>query len=154
MKELKKNLKNYLLAKYAEKKIANINSNITSNIPWIKKKHLSNTINTHCLVLLDSLLEKECELSFREKKFLFDKIMKYSIQKGESVLKANGKVKIIKPLLRLNSFIVYDEVIKGLLEKKSRKSILFNIEKQLLQIQEKIDSDIDAEEILQEKISA
>lgn len=154
MQELKRNLKNYLLIRYAKKKLIKKNNKLSKNIPWIKRKHLSNTIQGHCSVLVDSLINQSCELRFKENKFIIDKIFKYSLEKGENLLHANGQIKIIKPYLQLNSFIVYDEIINGIKEKKSKKTIIFNIEKQLAEIQEKIDSDIDAEQILQEKISA
>lgn len=154
MKDLKRNLKNYLLIKYAEKKLTKKNDQLSKSIPWIKRKHLSNTIQTHCAVLLDSLLNNGQGLSFRENKFIIDSLLKYTLIKGENLVKATGQTKSIKPFMQLNSFIVYDEIIKGISEKKSQKTIIFNIEKQLSEIQEQLDSDINAEELLQKKISA
>lgn len=154
MKDLKRNLKNYLLIKYAEKKLTKKNDQLSKSIPWIKRKHLSNTIQTHCAVLLYSLLNNGQGLSFRENKFIIDSLLKYTLTKGENLVKATGQTKSIKPFMQLNSFIVYDEIIKGISEKKSQKTIIFNIEKQLSEIQEQLDSDINAEELLQEKISA
>lgn len=154
MQDLKRNLKNYLLIKYAKKKLTQKNNKLSKNIPWIKRKHLTNTIESHCSVLLDSLINKSCDIPLKQNKFIIDKILKYSCEKGENLLHANGQVKMIKTLLQLNSYIVYDEIINGFTEKKSKKTIIFNIEKQLSDVQEKIESDIDAEQILQEKISA
>ena len=50
--------------------------------------------------------------------------------------------------------IVYDEIMKGLSANKNRKAIKFNIEKQLSDIQERMDSKVSIEEILQERIGA
>ena len=56
--------------------------------------------------------------------------------------------------MQLNSYIVYDEIMKGIASYKNKKAIKFNIEKQLSQIQEKLDAKVSIEEILQEKIGA
>lgn len=154
MQDLKRNLKNYLLIKYAKRKLTQKKNKLSKNIPWIKRKHLLNTIQSHCSVLLDSLMNQNNNFRLKENKFIVDKVLKYSLEKGENILHANGQVKMIKPFLQLNNFIVYEEIINGIKEKKSKKTIIFNIEKQLSEIQEKIDSEVDAKQILQEKISA
>ncbi len=154
MKNIKKEVKNYLLIKYAKNKLIQKSNLISEKISWIKRKHLSNTVYSHCAVLVEFLTSKECNFSFKNKKFIFDNILKYSLVKGENLIKANGQIKIIKPFLQLNSYIIYEEIINGITEKKSKKSIAFNIEKKLAEIQEKIDSESDAEQILIEKISA
>ena len=46
------------------------------------------------------------------------------------------------------------EIKKGIESNKNRKAIRFNIEKQLSDIQERMDSKVSIEEILQEKIGA
>ena len=56
--------------------------------------------------------------------------------------------------MQLNSYVVYDEIQKGISANISKRAIKFNIEKQLSDIQERMDSKINIEEILQEKISA
>lgn len=154
MKDLKRNLKNYLLIKYTKKKLTKKNNQLSKNIPWIKRKLLSNTAQIHCSVLLNSLITNSQKFSLRENKFIIDNILKYSLAKGENLICANEQLKSIKPFMQLSSFIVYDEIIKGISEKKSKKTIKFNIEKQLLEIQEKLDSDITAQELLEERISA
>ncbi len=154
MQNLKRNLKNYLLIKYTEKKLEKKNNQLSKNIPWIKRKHLSNTIQTHCCVLLNSLINESSLSSFRENKFIIDNILKYSLSKGESLLQATGQIKDIKTFMQLNSYIVYEEIAKGITENKSKRTIIFNIEKQLSEIQEKFDEKMNVEEILKEKISA
>ena len=56
--------------------------------------------------------------------------------------------------MQLNSFIVFDEITKGIAANKNKKAIRFNIEKQLSDVQEKMDSKMSIEELLQERISA
>ena len=80
--------------------------------------------------------------------------MKYTLGKSENLLKTNKKVKDIKSYMQLNSYIVYDEIMKGMAANRNKKAITFNIEKQLLQVQEEMDSKISIDEILHEKINA
>ncbi|MCD7780685.1 MAG: hypothetical protein LUH05_08450 [Candidatus Gastranaerophilales bacterium] len=154
MKTLKENFKKYLLIKYTKSKLVECNNHISKSIPWIQRKSLSNTIETHCKVLLSTLINSPEKQSFRRNKFIIDSVLKYTLGKSENLLKSNKKAKDIKTYMQLNSFIVYDEIIKGLASNKNKKSIKFNIEKQLSDIQEKMDSRKSIEEILNEKISA
>ena len=55
--------------------------------------------------------------------------------------------------MQLNSYIVYDEIIKGLKSDKNKKTIKFNIEKQLSEIQEQMDSKVSMDELLQQVIT-
>ena len=66
----------------------------------------------------------------------------------------NKKAKDIKSYMQLNSYIVYEEIRKGIETNKNRRAIKFNIEKQLSDIQERIDSKVSIEDILQERIGA
>ena len=154
MEDLKRNLKNYLLIKYTKDKLNRKNEQLSKSVPWIKRKQLFNTIQTHCSVLLNWLINNNCGFSFKESKFLVDSILKYSLSKGESLIKANGQTKSIKAFMQLNSFIICDEITKGLADNKSKKSIMFNIEKQLSEIQEQMDSNTSTEELLEARIGA
>lgn len=154
MQNLERRLKNYFLIKYAQKKLKNKENKLSKEIPWIKRKHLSNTVYDHCNVLLDALINKGCNFSFRESKFIVDKILKYSYERGENLLRANQRTKAVKPYLQLNSYIMYEEIINSINENKSKKAISFNIEKQLSQIQEKIKSDDDVERVLNETLTS
>ena len=70
------------------------------------------------------------------------------------MLKTTKNAKDIKTYMQLNSFIVFDEVKKGVSSNKNKRTIKFNIEKQMSEIQEKMNSKISLEEILEEKITA
>ena len=100
------------------------------------------------------MINKQGRHSFRENKFIVDSIFKYTLGKSENLLKSNKKAKDIKSYMQLNSYIVYDTINKGISENKNKKSIIFNIEKQLSEIQEEIDSKKSIDEILQSRISA
>ena len=152
--ELKENIKKYLLIKHVEAKLNECNSKISKSIPWIQRKSILNTINTHCKVLLNALINQSGKQSLRQNKYIVDSILKYTLGRSENLLKSNKKVKDIKAYMQLNSYIVYDEIIKGLSSNKNKKAIKFNIEKQLSGLQEKIDSKISIDEILNEKIGA
>ncbi len=154
MNEIKENIKKYILVKYAETRLNECNRHLSKTIPWIQRKGLMNTIDTHCRVLLDTLVNKTERQSFRLNKFIVDSILKYTLGKSENLLKSNRKTKDIKSYMQLNSYIVFDEIMKGVASNKNRKAIMFNIEKQLSDIQERLDSKAGIEELLQERISA
>ena len=154
MNELKNDIKKYLLVKYAKNKLIESKNQISKAIPWIQRKNFLDTIDTHCRVILNSLIN-ECEKqSFRQNKFIIDTILKNIINRSESILKISRKTNDIKSYMQLNSFVVYDEIQKGISANISKRAIRFNIEKQLSDIQERMDSKINIDEILQEKISA
>lgn len=154
MNEIKENIKKYILVKYAETRLNECNRHLSKTIPWIQRKGLMNTIDTHCRVLLDTLINKTERQSFRLNKFIVDSILKYTLGKSENLLKSNRKTKDIKSYMQLNSYIVFDEIMKGVASNKNRKAIMFNIEKQLSDVQERLDSKAGIEELLQERISA
>lgn len=154
MNKLKENIKKYLLVKYTESKIKKCNNQLAKSIPWIQRKSLCNTIETHYRVLLNTLLNESEYQSFRQNIFIVDSIMKYTLKRSANLLKTNKKVKDIKSYMQLNSYIVYDEISKGLLNNKNKRTIRFNIEKHLSQIQERIDTRTNIEDLLQEQITA
>lgn len=154
MTNLKEEIKNYLLLNYTKSRMTKSEQGLSKKISWIQRQSLINTIHTHCSVLLRSLLEQNAISSFRERKFIVDSIFKYTFLKGEDLLKANKRIKDIKPYMQLNSYIVFDEITRGLNENRAKKSIIFNIEKQLSDVQEKIDSKMSVEELLEERTKA
>lgn len=154
MNELKENIKKYLLVKYAESKLNQSNNHISKSIPWIQRKSLANTIETHCRILLNTLINQSGKQSLRQNKFIIDSILRYTLGRSINLLKTNKKAKDIKSFMQLNSYIVYDEIMKGIASNKTKRTIKYNIEKQLSQIQERMDSKISIDEILQEKINA
>ena len=70
------------------------------------------------------------------------------------MIKANKKAKDIKSYMQLNSYVVYDEISKGLTNKQDKKTIKFNIEKTLSAIQERLNSNETPEDVLNELIGA
>ncbi len=154
MNELKENIKKYLLVKYAKTRMNECTNHLSKSIPWIQRQSLTNTIESHCRVLLNTLINESEKQSFRQNKFIVDSILKYTLGKSENLLKSNKKAKDIKSYMQLNSYIVYDEIKKGIEANKNRRAIKFNIEKQLSDIQERMDEKVSIEEILQEKIGA
>ena len=152
MNLLNENIKKYLLAKHTETKLKECKQEIEKNIPWIQRKNITNTIETHCKVLLNALNgEKQ---SYRRNKFIVDSILKYTIEKSEAIINLHKKTDEMKAYMQLNSYIVFDEISKGLSCNKNKKAIKYNIEKQLSLVQEKIDAKMTAEEILNTKIGA
>ncbi len=149
---LTENIKKYLLLKHTEAKLKKCREEIEKNIPWIQRKSINNTIETHCKVLLNSLLKEK--QSLRRNKYIVDLILQYAVEKSETLIKFHKKADEFQTYMQLNSYIVYDEIKKGLSENKNKKTIKFNIEKELSQIQERMDSKVSIEDILQEKISA
>lgn len=154
MNTLKDSFKRYLLIKYTQSKLIKCKKELSKNLPWIQGKSLFNTINTHMYVLLDTLFNNSNKQCLRQNKFIVDSIFKYTLERSEDLLKSNKKPKDIKSYMQLNSYIVYDEIKKGIEEHKNQKTIKFNIEKQLSEIQEKMDSKENTiDEILQSVIS-
>ena len=151
MTNLKQEIKNYLLLNYTKSRMEQSEHHLSNKISWIQRQSLLKTIHAHCNVLLQTLLEQNEITSLRERKFIVDSIFKYTFLKGEDLLKANKKIRDIKPYMQLNSYIVFDEIVKGLSENRGKKSIIFNIEKQLSDVQEKIDSKMSVEELLEER---
>lgn len=154
MNELRESIKKYLLVRYAESRVSERCAHLSKSIPWIQRKSLINTIDSHCRVLLNTLINASGRQSLRQNKFIVDSILKYTLGKSENLLKTNKKAKDIKSYMQLNSYIVYEEIKKGIEANKNRKAIRFNIEKQLSDIQERMDSKVSIEDILQERISA
>ena len=152
MSELKENIKKYLLIQHTKAKLEEYNKRISKTIPWIWRKSLMNNIETHCSVLLNSLLNEETTQRLRRNKFIVDSIFKYNIERSESLLKTNKKIKNMKKFMQLNSYIIFDEISKGFAENKNKKNIDFNIRTQLSLAQEKINAASDVEEVLMEKI--
>ncbi len=153
MSSWKDSLKRNLIIKYTETKMNECCKHLSKSIPWIQRKSMANTIEAHCRVLLNTLINRQEKQSFRENKFIIDSIFEYTLGKSENLLKANKQTKDIKTYMQLNSYIVFDEISKGLALNKNKKAIKFNIEKQLSDIQEEIDAKKSVKEILDEKIS-
>lgn len=149
---LTENIKKYLLVKHTEAKLRKCKEEIEKNVPWIQRKNVANTVETHCKVLLNALLQEK--QSLRRNKFIVDSILKYTVEKGETVIKAHKKSDDFKTYMQLNSYIVFDEIAKGLADSKNKKTIKFNIEKQLSLVQEKMDLKQTPEEILNTIIGA
>ena len=154
MKELKENIKKYLLVKHAEDKLKEYNSHISKSIPWIQRKSLTNNIETHIKVLLNSLINESETQSLRRNEYIVDSILKYTLGKSENLLKVNKKAKDIKSYMQLNSYVVYDEISRGLMNHQDKKTIKYNIEKTLSSIQERLNANVSPEEVLNELISA
>ena len=148
MNELSNSFKRYLLVNYTKAKLAKYKKELFNTLPWIQSKSLYNTISIHINTLLQTLFTGQYEQSLSENKFIVDSILKYTLERSENLIKANRKTKDIKFYMQLNSYIVYDEITKGFEIKRSKQLIKYNIEKQLSKIQEKIDSKINMEEIL------
>ncbi len=153
MQILSDNLKKYLLIKYTQSKLTQSKKMLFKTLPWIQSKSIFNTINKHLNILLNSLLSTSDRQSLRQNKFIVDSIFKYTLERSENLLKSNKHAKDIKSYMQLNSYIVYDEIIKGLKSDKNKKTIKFNIEKQLSEIQEQMDSKVSMDELLQQVIT-
>ncbi len=152
MNELKERIKKYLLVKHTEAKLKECSEHISKNIPWIQRKSFSNTIETHCRVLLNSLINDYEKQSLRRNKYIVDSILKYNLEKIETVLKSGKKAKDLKSYMQLNSYIIFDEISKGISSNISKKTIKYNIEKKLSLIQEQIEAKNTPEEILNSAI--
>ena len=59
MRNIKDKIKKYLLIRHTEAKLKECNERIEKNIPWIQRKSLANTIEAHCRVLLNELINAE-----------------------------------------------------------------------------------------------
>lgn len=154
MKELKENIKKYLLVKHAQAKLKEYNDHISKSIPWIQRKSLTNNIETHIKVLVNSLINDCDSQSLRRNEYIVDSILEYTLGRSENMIKANKKAKDIKSYMQLNSYIVFDEISKGLTNNQDKKTIKFNIEKTLSIVQERLNSDTTPEEVLDELINA
>ena len=152
MNNVKENIKKYLLLKHTEAKLKECKTEIEKTIPWIQRKGISNTIETHCRVLLNALNNEK--QSLRRNKYIVDSVIKYSLERSEIILKSHKKNNDIQSYMQLSSYIVFDEIVKGISEHKNKKAIKFNIEKQLSLVQEKLNSKTTIEEILNNKIGA
>lgn len=152
MNSIKENIKKYLLVKHTEAKLNECKAEIEKNVPWIQRKNITNTIETHCRVLLNALMNEK--QSLRRNKYIVDSILKYTLERSENILKSHKKSEDIKAYMQLNSYIVFDEISKGISENKNKKAIKFNIDKQLSLVQEKMDSKITIDEILNSRIGA
>ena len=75
MNELKENIKKYLLVKHAQAKLKEYNNSISKSIPWIQRKSLTNNIETHIKVLLNSLINDCGSQSLRRNEYIVDSIL-------------------------------------------------------------------------------
>ncbi len=153
MNELNDSLKKYLIVNYAKYKLNKYRKNLLQSLPWIQSKSIFNTINTHLSILLNTLFNEQTKQSWSADKYIIDSIFKYTLEKSENLVKLNKKIKNIKSYMQLNSYIVFDEISKGLQSDKDKKSINYNIEKRLCSVQEKIDLKVNMDEILHEVIN-
>ncbi len=154
MGNINDSIKKYLLLKHAETKLKECNAKIEKTIPWIQRKSIYNTIQSHCRVLLNELINNNEKQSLRLNKYVLDSVLKYSMDRSETILKTNKKAKDIKDIMQLNSYIVFDEISKGINAHKNKKAIKYNIEKQLALLQERIKAKTTPEEILNSIIGA
>lgn len=152
MGNLTDSLKKYLLIKHTQSKLKEYNKRISKTVPWIWRKGLMNNIETHCDVLLNSFLNTDEKQPFKTSKYIIDSILKYNIERSEKLIQANKKIKNMKSFMQLNSYIIFDEIMKGLAEHKNKKAIDFNIRMQLLLAQEKINTTFNVDAVLNEKI--
>ncbi len=153
MENLKENIKKYLLIKHTQSRLKEYDKRVSKTIPWIWRKGLMNNIETHCKVLLNSLFNSEEKQTFRKNKYIIDSILKYNIENSEKLVQSKKRIKNIKSFMQLNSYIIFDEIAKGLAEHKDKKTIDINIKRKLLIAQEKINSSFGVEDILNEAIN-
>ncbi len=154
MENIKNEIKKFILVKYAENNLNKCNTKLAKSLSWIQRKSLINTITMHCKVILNALINQNGNISLRKNTFLIDSIIKYTLGRSENIIKSNRKAKDIKSFMQLNSYIVYDEIVKGYTFGKNKKTIGFNIDKKLSELQEKIDSKTNIEDLLKETINA
>ena len=154
MSELKEKLKKYLLVKHTEARLKEVNKHVEKTIPWIWRKGLMNNIQTHCNVLLNSLLNEEEKQTLRTNKYIVDSILKYNVERSETLIKANKKINNMKTFMQLNSYIIFEEIAKGLAEHKKKNAIDFNIRMQLSLAQERINAAFKIEDVLNDRIGA
>lgn len=153
MKKLKEDIKDNLLINHAKGQIKKKEKELLKTTSWIKTRHLSNIVKEHCSVLLDALINEDYDFSFKEEKFIIDKIIDYSFEKGADLLGSKADRQTIKPLLQVNSYVIFAELMKGLYCDRSKKTISYSIDKELNNIQEQIDKQCSIEKILEEKIT-
>ena len=154
MGKLQEIIKKYLLVKHTQSKLNEYNKRISKTIPQTWREGLMNNIETHCNVLLNSLLNDKEKPGFRTSKYIVDSILKYNIERSEKLIQANKNINNIKSFMQLNSFIIFDEIAKGLAEHKNKNAIDFNIRMQLLLAQEKMNSAFNIDDVLNEKIGS
>lgn len=152
MNSIKIDIENKLLVMYLKHRFNIKNHQATKNISWIKRQHLTKIVKEHCNALMHVLLNDKQEFSFGEKKFIVDNILNASFEKGISHLKANAQINSIKPILHLNSYIIYEEFAKGIVAKRSKKNVKYNINKELMMVSEEIAKKASVEELLAKKI--
>ena len=152
MSKLQEMITKYLLIRHTQSKINEYNKRISVPQNW--RKGLMNNIETHCNVLLNSLLNDKEKPSFRTSKYIVDSILKYNIERSEKLILANKNINNINSFMQLNSFIIFDEIVKGLREHKNKNAIDFNIRMQLLLAQEKMNSAFNIDDVLNEKIGS
>jgi len=152
MKNIKTDIKNRILVMYLKHRFNIKNRQAARNIPWIKRQHLTKLVKEHCNALMQVLLTDTHDFSFREKKFIVDKILNTSFEKGLAHLKANAKIDRIRPILHLNSYIIYEEFSKGVMAKRSKRNIGYSINRELMMVSEEIAKKASAQEVLEERI--
>lgn len=152
MNSIKTKIKNRALVMYLKHRFNIKNRQASKNISWIKRQHLTKIVKEHCNALMQELLKDEQKLSFREKKFIVDNILNTSFEKGLSHLKANAKINMIEPMLHLNSFIIYEEFLKGITTNRSKKNVKYSINKELMMVSEEIAKKASVKELLEERI--
>lgn len=152
MNSIKTDIQNKALVMYLKHRFNIKNRQASKNISWIKKQHLTKLVKEHCNALMQELLNNKQEFSFREKKFIVDNILNTSFEKGMSHLRANAKISMIEPILHLNSYIIYEEFLKGITTKRSKKNVKYSINKELMMVSEEIAKKASVEELLVERI--
>lgn len=153
MKKIKKEIKNSLLVQHAKNQIKKKEKDLLKTTSWIKTRHLTNIVKQHCSVLLETLLNEGYNFSYEKNKFIIDKIISYSFEKGANLLGTKADRETIQPLLQVNSYVMFEELIKGFKDNKSQKTISFSIDKELNNIQEQIDEAGSIEKILEDRIA-
>ena len=152
MNSIKTKLKNKFLIMYLKHRFNVKNRLLSKNISWIKRQHLNKLVKEHCNALMQVLLNDTQDFSFSEKKFIVDNILNTSFEKGLIHLKANAKIDRIRPILHLNSYIIYEEFAKGVVARRSKKNIGYSINRELMMVNEEIARKASANGILEEKI--
>lgn len=152
MSEIKTAIENRILVMYLKHKFNVKNRQAAKNVSWIKRQHLNKIVKEHCNALMSALLNDGKRFSFGEKKFIINRILNSAFEKGLSHLKSNSQINMIKPMLHLNSYVIYEEFAKGVEAKRSKKNIKFNINKELTIINEEVTKKASAEVVLEELI--
>ena len=152
MNKIKTDIKNQILVMFLKHRFNVKNRQAARNISWIKSQHLTKIVKEHCNALMQVLLSDTQDFSFREKKFIVDKILTTSFEKGLVHLKANAKIDRIRPILHLNSYIIYEEFSKGIMAKRSKRNIDYSINRELMMVSEEIAKKTSAKEVLEKRI--